>query len=92
MEHSGLGRYGDTFNPWGDRIAMARTWCVLKPSGLVLAGVPIGEKDQIAYNAHRVYGPVALPHLLANFRLLWTSHPGLRGPTDQAVFLAQAAA
>ncbi len=24
LEHSGLGRYGDPFNPWGDRITMAR--------------------------------------------------------------------
>ncbi len=31
VEHSGLGRYGDALNPWGDIIAMARMWCVLKP-------------------------------------------------------------
>ena len=24
LEHSGLGRYGDGLNPWGDLIAMAR--------------------------------------------------------------------
>ena len=24
LEHSGLGRYDDAFNPWGDRITMAR--------------------------------------------------------------------
>ena len=24
IEHSGLGRYGDQLNPWGDLIAMAR--------------------------------------------------------------------
>ena len=24
LEHSGLGRYGDELNPWGDLIAMAR--------------------------------------------------------------------
>ncbi len=24
LEHSGLGRYGDELNPWGDLITMAR--------------------------------------------------------------------
>ena len=31
IEHSGLGRYGDSLNPWGDLIAMAQSWCLLKP-------------------------------------------------------------
>ena len=31
IEHSGLGRYGDSLNPWGDLITMAQSWCLLKP-------------------------------------------------------------
>ncbi len=27
----------------------------------------------------RCYGPVMLPHLLSNFKLVWTSHPFLVG-------------
>ena len=26
IEHSGLGRYGDPLNPWGDLIASAQAW------------------------------------------------------------------
>ena len=26
LEHSGMGRYGDPLNPWGDLIASARAW------------------------------------------------------------------
>ena len=26
MEHSGMGRYGDPLNPWGDLISSARAW------------------------------------------------------------------
>ena len=26
IEHSGLGRYGDALNPWGDLIAAAQAW------------------------------------------------------------------
>jgi hypothetical protein len=32
VEHSGLGRYGDGLNPWGDVQAIARAWCVAKPN------------------------------------------------------------
>ncbi len=37
----------------------------------------------------RVYGPVMLPHLLANFRVEWVSYPGLSGKThdDAKVFV-----
>lgn len=67
IEHSGLGRYGDTFNPWGDLQAVAKAWCITKPQGLMFMGVPHGEKDKVHYNAHRVYGPKRFPHLMTNW-------------------------
>jgi hypothetical protein len=39
-------RYGDMLNPWGDLITMARAWCLVKPGGLGLVGVPTGM-DQV---------------------------------------------
>ena len=42
LEHSGLGRYGDQLNPWGDLITMAKAWCVVKPGGQALVGVSTG--------------------------------------------------
>ena len=42
IEHSGLGPYGDSINPWGDLITMARAWCTLKPKAKALVGVPYG--------------------------------------------------
>ena len=97
LEHSGLGRYGDAFNPWGDRITMARMWCVLKPGGHALVGFAVSEVDTISFNAHRIYGPIMLPHILANYKLLWNSNPHFGYYTDskglgdlQAVFLVQA--
>jgi len=69
IEHSGLGRYGDSLNPWGDLIAMARAWCVLKPGGKALIGFPMGPgKDQILFNGNKNYGPVMLPHIFANWK------------------------
>ena len=53
IEHSGLGRYGDNLNPWGDLITMARAWCLVKPGGYALVGVPSDKVDNIKYNANR---------------------------------------
>ena len=66
VEHSGLGRYGDQLNPWGDLITMARAWCVLKPGARAIVGVPTA-KDTLCYNTHKFYGRVMYPHLFANF-------------------------
>ena len=53
LEHSGLGRYGDGLNPWGDLITMARAWCVLKDQGLLMIAVPACKKDIIFFNSDR---------------------------------------
>lgn len=73
IEHAGLGRYGDGLNPWGDLITMAKAWCLLKPKGQALIGMPVGPgKDVIFFNGCRAYGPVMLPHLFANFKQVYT--------------------
>jgi hypothetical protein len=71
VEHSGLGRYGDALNLWGDKQAMARAWCMTKSGGQLAIGVPFARVDTIQYNAHREYGPIQLPHLLANWKQVW---------------------
>ena len=70
VEHSGLGRYGDPLNPYGDLEAMAQTWCLLKPRGVLFAGIPVGSIDTVFWNAQRVYGPKRMKHLFANFKFL----------------------
>merc|ERR1712050_641961 len=73
IEHSGLGRYGDSLNPWGDLITMAQSWCLLKQGGRALVGVPSG-KDGIAFNSNRVYGKIMLPHLFANWKQIYSTY------------------
>ena len=51
-------------------------WCACKPGARLLLGVPHNLKDKLVWNAHREYGPATLPHLVANWRLLW------EGPDD----------
>lgn len=67
LEHSGLGRYGDALNPWGDILALARAWCVTKTGGFLYLGLPTG-KDFILSNWHRTYGKLRWPLISANWR------------------------
>ena len=73
IEHSGLGRYGDNLNPWGDLIAMAKAWCLTKPDGKALVGFPVSEEDKIVFNSHKLYGPIMLSHIFANWKLEHTN-------------------
>jgi hypothetical protein len=77
VEHSGLGRYGDALNPWGDRQAIARSWCASKPGAFLLIAVMSGD-DAIAYNLHRIYGEKMYPHLVANWEQVWRASGGVQ--------------
>ena len=77
VEHSGLGRYGDPIDPFGDVEAVAQMWCVVRPGSLFLLAVPSfrtveerQRKCQIVWNAHRIYGYVRLQHVTANWEVL----------------------
>merc|ERR1711865_713720 len=77
IEHSGLGRYGDALNPWGDIIAIARAWCTTKKGGSLAIGVPFhATRDTIQFNAHRVYGPARYPFLTTNWKQVDHFFPG----------------
>ncbi|EKX32407.1 hypothetical protein GUITHDRAFT_82324 [Guillardia theta CCMP2712] len=43
VEHSGLGRYGDDLNPFGDLQAIAKAWCICREGGQMLLGVGNGH-------------------------------------------------
>jgi len=77
LEHSGLGRYGDPINPWGDLITMAKTLCVSKNGAMALVGIPSyfhksPEKEFIGWNAGKLYGMIQLSHLFANWKQVHT--------------------
>ena len=55
VEHIGLERYGDLFDPKGDLKAVAELNRVLSKGGQLLFVVPVGETARIQYNAHRIY-------------------------------------
>ena len=71
LEHSGLGRYGDSLNAYGDIEAAVQTWCLLRPGGIFLLGLPSRDssasEDELVWNAHRFYGPLRLAEMFAGY-------------------------
>ncbi|MCZ9918341.1 DUF268 domain-containing protein [Brachyspira hyodysenteriae] len=57
IEHIGLERYGDPFDPKGDIKAINELIRVTKTGGNIFISLPIASKAIIQYNAHRVYTP-----------------------------------
>lgn len=56
IEHIGLGRYGDPFDPEGTRKAARELARVLAPGGNLFVGLPVG-RERVCFNAHRVHTP-----------------------------------
>jgi len=72
LEHSGMGRYGDPLNPNGDAEALQQAYCMLKPGGVLLLGLPSVCRaiGYIEFNAHRVYGYERLAYIAKDFELI----------------------
>ena len=52
---------------------MARAYCVSQPNAMALVGIPAGPKDKIVFNSHRIYGPIMLTNMFANWKLEYTN-------------------
>lgn len=72
IEHTGLGRYGDALDPYGDVHAVRQVHCMLKPGGLFFLGLPSSHDgfSFIEFNANRVYGLQRLDLLFKDWTLL----------------------
>lgn len=57
IEHFGLGRYGDEINPDAWRVAIQNMSRVLAVNGTLYLSVPVGQKEKLCFNAHRVFQP-----------------------------------
>lgn len=57
IEHFGLGRYGDPIDPEGHIKGFKNILDILKPGGILYISFPIGAKNSIYLNAHRVFDP-----------------------------------
>jgi SAM-dependent methyltransferase len=57
IEHIGLGRYGDMLDVNGMQKAANELKRVLKKSGMLLVAFPVGLKNIVIFNAHRICTP-----------------------------------
>ena len=57
LEHFGLGRYGDPIDYEGWRKALCAMTAKLESGGLLFLSVPVGNRDLLMYNAHRIFHP-----------------------------------
>jgi SAM-dependent methyltransferase len=57
IEHFGLGRYGDTVDPTGHIKGFNNIIRMLKPDGRLYISFPIGKKNEVHFNIHRIFHP-----------------------------------
>jgi len=79
IQTSGLGRYGEALNPYGDLEAAAQIWCMLKPKGLFFLAAKSELKDHLDWNGSRIYGKERLKLVAASFLqhdVVWQGGPG----------------
>ena len=55
IEHIGLGRYGDSLDPYGTEKATRELIRVLAFNGNLYISVPIDDENKIYFNAHRAF-------------------------------------
>lgn len=70
VEHIGLGRYGDSLDPYGSEKAIAELQRVVKIDGYIIMSVPIDTTSKIFFNAHRTFTPKHIIGLFKNFELV----------------------
>lgn len=57
IEHFGLGRYGDPIDPKGHEKGFRNILGMLKVGGTLYISFPIGQENQVVFNAHRIFHP-----------------------------------
>ena len=55
IEHFGLGRYGDPIDIEGHAKGITNLVNLISNSGRLYISFPIGQKDEVHFNAHRVF-------------------------------------
>ncbi|TWU47566.1 hypothetical protein Poly51_53660 [Rubripirellula tenax] len=70
VEHIGLGRYGDPIDCEGTRKAAKELIRVLRPGGRLFISVPVGNRDFVYYNAHRVFTEASVLQLFEPLRVI----------------------
>lgn len=57
IEHFGLGRYSDPIDPDGHLLGFKNLVSIVSKKGTLYISFPIGKRDRVEFNAHRVFAP-----------------------------------
>tara|TARA_B100000212_G_C27352743_1_gene524427 strand:+ start:392 stop:1168 length:777 start_codon:yes stop_codon:yes gene_type:complete len=60
IEHFGLGRYNDPIDIDGHMKGISNLVSMLEDNGILYISFPIGKKDEVHFNAHRVFHPKSI--------------------------------
>mgnify|MGYP001223275291 CR=1 FL=1 len=73
IEHFGLGRYTDPVDVNGHIKGINNLVALVEDDGHLYLSVPIGQRDEVHFNAHRVFHPqsvLAIPSIKENMELI----------------------
>ncbi len=70
IEHFGLGRYGDDIDPTAWERTLIAIQRVIVPGGYFYFSVPIGPKNKLCFNAHRIFQPSLILKKLDRMELI----------------------
>ncbi len=70
VEHFGLGRYGDPINPDGWKDALLAIQRKIALGGVFYFSVPVGPKNVLCFNAHRIFCPQTIVDVLNELELI----------------------
>lgn len=69
IEHFGLGRYGDEIDPDAYIKVIRSIQRVMRPKGRAYIGVPVGSRDRLVFNAHRIFSINTVLELFDDMKL-----------------------
>lgn len=88
LEHFGLGRYGDPVDAIGYKKGLKNLCLMLSTGGILYLSVPVG-REQVCFNAHRIFNPFSLLNELdENMELQRFSYVGDSGDFFEDVNLS----
>ena len=73
IEHFGLGRYSDPIDVNGHNKGISNLVNLVETSGRMYISFPLGKKDEVHFNAHRVFNVASIfqhPSIKMNMRLI----------------------
>ena len=60
VEHFGLGRYTDPIDINGFDKGVSNLVKIVEPGGILYLSFPIGSRDEVHFNAHRIFAPTSI--------------------------------